>query len=78
VPVPAWRNVLVAKRAKVWSSTHDSALLTVPGVAKLLKIPYTVALRLARIGEIPGKVNLGSRRNLFRRVEVERWITKAQ
>lgn len=43
----------------------------------MLKIPYTVALRLAKIGEIPGKVNLGSRRNLFRRVEVERWVNKA-
>lgn len=67
---------MVTRRAKVWSSQYDSALLTVPGVAKLLKIPYTVALRLAKIGEIPGKVNLGSRRNLFRRVEVERWLNK--
>lgn len=64
----------MVKRGTVWHKTGDSALLTLPGVAALMKVPYTVALRLSKSGQIPGRLAFGERRALYQRVVVERWI----
>ena len=60
-------------RGSVWYKSGDSALITVRGISALLKVPYTVALRLSKTGQIPGKVEL-SQRTLYRRSVVEAWL----
>jgi hypothetical protein len=47
-------------RGSVWYKSGDSALITVRGISTLLKVPYTVALRLSKTGQIPGKVELSA------------------
>jgi hypothetical protein len=64
----------MVKRGQVWFKSGESSLLTLPGVAALMKVPYTVALRLSKSGQIPGKLEFGSKRTLYQRAVVERWI----